>query len=106
MLTYDQIAEEARAYANFTTDQLEGLETEALHEQLSLRLVAVEELKASKKAIVGSSNDLMKRVSSDVLAINQEIRRRNANAARESRAYRSDLTLDALSEPVELEPIA
>ncbi|MDQ3233667.1 MAG: hypothetical protein M3Q07_17760 [Pseudobdellovibrionaceae bacterium] len=106
MLTFEQIAEEARAYANFTAEQLEGMDMEALHEQLSLRLVAVEELKSSKKAIVGSSNDLMKRVSSDVLAINQEIRRRNANAARERRAYRSDLTLDALPEPMELEPIA
>lgn len=40
MLTFERIAEEAKAYANLTDEQLGNMGTETLHEQLSLRLVA------------------------------------------------------------------
>jgi hypothetical protein len=102
MLTYEQITDQARAYANFTDEQLCDMETGTLHEHLSLRLVAVEELKASKRAIVSSTNELLKRVNGDALAINHQIRRRNALAEEERRATREELTLEVLPAPAEL----
>ena len=68
----------------------------ALSEQLSLRLVAVEELKSSKKALAQSANELLRRVNADVLALNKEIRRRNAESANDRRDEGAQLILDAL----------
>lgn len=101
MLTFEQIAEEAKAYANITSEQLEGMDMGAMHEQLSLRLVALEEVTASKKAFTGSANDLLKRIRGDVLCLNQEIRGR-VQAERDSvRSENLELTLiNAESEPI------
>lgn len=96
MLTSEQIVEEAKAYSNFTAEQLSEMEGEALSEQLSLRLVAVEELKSSKKALAQSANELLRRVNADVLALNKEIRRRNAESAEERGCDGAQLILDAL----------
>jgi hypothetical protein len=104
-LTFDQIAEEAKAYSNLTSDQLDGMATETLHEQLSLRLVAEEEVSASKRALAGSANELLKRIRADVLCINREIRRRRA-AQKEERAQSETLNLEALPEPLEAEVVA
>lgn len=54
--------------------------TDTLHEQLSLRLVAQEEVTLSKKSFTGSANDLLKRIRGDIICINKEIRRRHAAA--------------------------
>lgn len=102
MMTFDQIADEARAYANLTDDQLSAMGTGTLHEQMSLRLVALEEVTASKRALAGSANDLIKRIKGDILCMNQEIRRRHA-AEKEGRKGRVELVLEALPEPEALQ---
>jgi hypothetical protein len=104
-LTFDQIAEEAKAYSNLTSDQLDGMATETLHEQLSLRLVAEEEVGASKRALAGSANELLKRIRADVLCINREIRRRHA-AQKEEKTRSETLNLEALPEPIDAEVVA
>lgn len=98
VLTFEQITEEAKAYANITNDQLERMSTGALHEQLSLRLVAQEEVTASKKAFTGSANDLLKRIRGDILSLNQEIRGRVQN----ERDSMSDEDLDVIDAEPEL----
>ncbi len=98
MLTYERIAEEARAYANLTNEQLDGMGTDTLHEQLSLRLVAQEEVTFSKKSFTGSANDLLKRIKSDIICINREIRRRHS-AADEAEDVDSGIIPDALALP-------
>ncbi|MDQ3234536.1 MAG: hypothetical protein M3Q07_22255 [Pseudobdellovibrionaceae bacterium] len=106
MLTFEQIADEAKAYSNLTSDQLQEMGTDTLHEQLSLRLVAQEEVTGTKKSFVGSSNDLLKRIKGDVLCINQEIRRRHAAAKDEGSQKRETvMILEALPEPMDLEVI-
>lgn len=102
MRSYDEIAQQAKAYANYTSDQLEEMDREMLSEQLSLRLVAVEELKSSKRAIAQSTNELLKRVNGDILAINREIRKRSVEASEERRSDRGEVIINALPEPAEL----
>jgi hypothetical protein len=100
MLTFEQIAEEAKAYANITNEQLEEMDIGVLHEQLSLRLVAQEEVTASRKAFTGSANDLLKRIRGDVLCLNQEIRGRvQAGCDKAHEESRDFDVIDALPEP-------
>jgi len=76
MLTFEQIAEEAKAYANLTSEQIASMRLTELHEQLSTRVAAQEEVTASKKAFSGSATDLLKRIRGDILCLNREIRAR------------------------------
>jgi transcriptional antiterminator Rof (Rho-off) len=100
VLTFEQIAEEAKAYANITCDQLETMDLSVLHEQLSLRLVALEEVIASKKAFTGSANDLLKRIRGDILCLNQEIRGRVQAGRDKAHEESHDIdVIDALPEP-------
>ncbi len=76
MLSIDQIQDSAKSYENIGQELLLAMENESLHEHLSLRLMALEELKASRKEISSAINSLRKKVNADLLNINQEIRRR------------------------------
>ncbi len=106
MLTFEQIADEAKAYSNLISDQLQEMGSDTLHEQLSLRLVAQEEVTASRKYFAGSANDLLKRIKGDFLCINQEIRRRHAADKEKTSQGREARILEALPEPMDLEIIS
>ncbi len=98
MLTFEQITEEGKAYANITNEQLDGMGITTLHDQLSLRLVAQEEVTASKKAFSSSANDLLKRIRGDILSLNQEIRGR----VQTERDSMSDEDLDVIDAEPEI----
>ncbi len=99
MLTFEQITEEGKAYANITNEQLEGMGTTTLHDQLSLRLVAQEEVTASKKAFSSSANDLLKRIRGDILSLNREIRGR-VQAERDPMGDEGPDVIEAEPEPI------
>ncbi|WP_141735917.1 hypothetical protein [Oligoflexus tunisiensis] len=77
MMTFDQIEDAAEDHENLSIEQLDGLETEDLHRMLSQRIATEAELTDSKKSFTSSANDFLKKIRSDVRAINQEIQRRN-----------------------------
>jgi hypothetical protein len=91
VLTFEQIAEEAKAYSNLTSEQIGAMGLTDLHEQLSTRIAAQEEVTASKKAFSGSAADLLKRIRGDILGLNREIRARyEISGAARSKEYADD----------------
>ncbi len=104
MLGFEQIAEEAKAYANLTSEQIEEMDLDGLHENLSTRIAAQEEVTASRKAFSGSANDLLKRIRGDILCLNREIRARYeaARAARAKQPAADELVIELLPEPTGL----
>jgi hypothetical protein len=101
MLTFEQIAEEAKAYANITSEQIDAMGLTALHEQLSIRIAAQEEVTASKKAFSASAADLLKRIRGDILCLNREIRARYETswAARSKESADDELVIELLPDP-------
>jgi hypothetical protein len=77
MMTFDQIEDAAEDHESLSLEQLDGLETEGLHRMLSQRIATEAEVTDSKKSFTSSANDFLKKIRSDVRAINQEIQRRN-----------------------------
>ncbi|HYX36843.1 MAG TPA: hypothetical protein VE954_27360 [Oligoflexus sp.] len=77
MMTFDQIEDAAADYKSLSIDDLDGLETEALHQLLSQRVATECEVTVTKKSLMGSANDLLKKIRAEVQAINVEIQRRN-----------------------------
>ncbi len=104
MLGFEQIAEEAKAYANLTSEEIQEMDMDGLHECISSRIAAEEEVAASKKAFSGSANDLLKRIRGDILCLNREIRTRyeSQRAARAKESGRDEMVIDLLPESSDL----
>lgn len=91
-MTFDQIEDAAADYKSLSLDELDGLETEDLHQLLSQRVATECEVTTTKKSLMGSANDLLKKIKADVHAVNTEIQRRN-----ERRSPNPSLALEGAS---------
>jgi hypothetical protein len=103
MLSFEEIAEEAKAYANLTDEQIENMATADLHNHLSMRLVAQEEVTSSKKDFSRAAGDLLKRMRGDVICLNREIRKRFEAEKEARRAAKAKARADGV-EFIELLP--
>jgi hypothetical protein len=103
MLSFEKIAEEAKAYSNLRTEEIEAMELSDLHEQLWQRTMAEAEVTASKKAFSSAAGDLLKRIRADNTCLGIEIQKRHDAENEAKRAAEAKARSDSV-EVIELLP--